>query len=71
MKCPTRTKAMREGKVWYDYTNAVWMWDWAGYPSPTHFCLGCGCPLPLMGNETATYRLLRRALDEPLGNPEE
>lgn len=48
LKCPTRAAAMQAGRVWYDATNHVWMWDWGGYPSPVTHCVGCGNPLPVM-----------------------
>jgi hypothetical protein len=39
---------MRAAKCWYDHTNHVWWWDWAGYPLPTASCPGCGGQLPRM-----------------------
>ena len=48
LRCPERVRAMRAAKCWYDHTNHVWWWDWAGYPLPTASCPGCGGQLPRM-----------------------
>lgn len=70
--CVGRSRAVDRNQVWYDREGmSGWYWVVNDLPTRVSHCLSCGCPLPLMGGEAATYRLLRRALDEPLGNPEE
>lgn len=57
--------------MWYDFTNAVWMWDWAGCPSPVTHCVGCGCPLPVMAQIVKRVVKGDTPWDLTLGEPEE
>lgn len=68
--CKGRAEAPAPG-VWCDPDTRVWYWaDLTGMMAVTH-CPYCKSPLPLMGTTADTLRLIQRALDEPLADPEE